>query len=123
MQFDYDMKLYPQVAEDIQKKVLRNDYPPGTPLPTARTLAKNYAVGVQTAAAAIDWLETLGLIRRVPFKGVFLKDDADKTIKKNNLHFVNIRWVPELVEKAYLSGLDFDGLVAIVKAEYDKQGK
>lgn len=65
------LPLYLRIAEEIEGGILRQDYQAGTRLPTERELAANMEVNRHTAAQALNYLQSKGLIVRVRGSGTF----------------------------------------------------
>jgi len=58
-----DEPVYEQIARQIRECVASGELPPGTPLPTVRTLASDLGVNLNTVARAYWLLEEEGFVR------------------------------------------------------------
>jgi len=63
---------YRGIAEDLERRILADEYPPGSQLPSYRELAELYSVSVTTAQAAIRELRAMGYTESVLGRGVFV---------------------------------------------------
>ncbi|MDR1796226.1 MAG: GntR family transcriptional regulator [Clostridiales Family XIII bacterium] len=64
MKWDFrgDRPIYAQLVEQIQLGILRGEYPPGSSVPSVRTLALEAEVNPNTMQKALAELETQGLL-------------------------------------------------------------
>lgn len=68
---------YGRVARDLREAVLRQEFPPGCPLPTEAELAANYQVSRQTIRRAFQDLVSEGMVYRVRGRGTFVTQRDD----------------------------------------------
>ncbi len=71
-----DIPLYQQIANFIQKRIAYGEYPPGTLLPSERTLAKELGVNRGTVVTAYDVLYSHGTIERIKGSGTKVHKDV-----------------------------------------------
>lgn len=71
-----DIPLYQQIANYIQKRIAYGEYPPGTILPSERTLAKELGVNRGTVVTAYDVLYSNGMIDRIKGSGTKVLSDV-----------------------------------------------
>lgn len=57
---------YEQTAQDLRDRVLREEFPPGSLLPSERDIAEEYGISRPTATKAVATLRTLGLVESEP---------------------------------------------------------
>ncbi|MER8124992.1 winged helix-turn-helix domain-containing protein, partial [Acinetobacter baumannii] len=60
-----DIPIYKQIADYIQKRIAYGEYPPGSSLPSERSLAKSFDVNRGTIIAAYDELYSNGMVERI----------------------------------------------------------
>lgn len=65
---------YRQVADDLEARIKRGEYEPGTAIPSYRELAELYSVSVSTASRAVALLRDRGVVIGVPGRGVYVAD-------------------------------------------------
>lgn len=65
---------YGQIAADMQERIERGEYAPGTQIPTYDQLAELYSVHKTTAARAVALLRERRLVEGAPGRGVFVRD-------------------------------------------------
>jgi GntR family transcriptional regulator len=72
---------YRQIAHDLQARIERGDYPPGSRLPTKAELMAQHGVALNTVDRAIDELRKAGLAETLQGVGTFVRTpeppDAD----------------------------------------------
>jgi DNA-binding transcriptional regulator YhcF (GntR family) len=68
--------LSEQVADALEKRIVRGELHAGARLQSTRDLAAMFKVSHQVVLCALDFLETKKLIRRLPRKGVYVADSA-----------------------------------------------
>ncbi|MFI4910171.1 MAG: GntR family transcriptional regulator [Sedimentisphaeraceae bacterium JB056] len=66
-----------KVAYSILEDIKLGQYPPGRFLPVENTLADKYNTSRITIRKVLGILETAGVVEKVPYKGVFVKEDCD----------------------------------------------
>ncbi|CAH2713199.1 HTH-type transcriptional regulator NorG [Neobacillus rhizosphaerae] len=64
-----DIPIYQQIANYIQKRIAYGEYPPGTILPSERSLAKELEVNRGTVISAYDVLYSNGMVERIKGSG------------------------------------------------------
>ncbi|KPM55675.1 hypothetical protein ACG83_10320 [Frankia sp. R43] len=69
-----DSPRYPQIADDLRRRILRGDLAPGAKLPSERVMAEDAGVTRGTVREAIKVLRAEGLVVPVHGSGVFVRD-------------------------------------------------
>ncbi len=64
--------VYQQLADLLRDRITSGQYPPRTPLPSARTLHQEYGIAMGTVNRAFDVLREEGLVRTIPGRGVWV---------------------------------------------------
>jgi GntR family transcriptional regulator len=64
---------YRQIAHDLQARIERGDYPPGSRLPTKAELMAQHGVALNTVDRAIDELRKAGLAETLQGVGTFVR--------------------------------------------------
>jgi DNA-binding GntR family transcriptional regulator len=67
------LPTYVLIADELEGSMLRGEYPAGSRLPTERELAGRAGVNRNTAAKALNYLQSKGLIVRVRGRGTFAR--------------------------------------------------
>lgn len=70
------LPIYAQLVEQLKRRIVTGDYPPGSKLPSVRELASEAAVNPNTVQRAFAELERSGLIYTQRATGKFVTDDA-----------------------------------------------
>ena len=107
---DYQSKLplYEQIAERFQALILRGALPPGSQMPSVRSLAVELSINPNTIQKAFSLLETQGYIYPVKGRGNFVADTASLAEKEKKL-------LLEEAEKLIRQGRE----LGITRSEYD----
>jgi DNA-binding GntR family transcriptional regulator len=64
---------YRQLARILRDRITSGEFPKGTPLPSAKTLAQEHGLAVGTVTRAVDVLRDEGLVVTVPGRGVYVR--------------------------------------------------
>lgn len=107
---DYQSKLplYEQIAGRFQSLILKGALPPGSRMPSVRSLAMELSINPNTIQKAFSLLETQGYIYPVKGRGNFVADTASLAAKEKQ-HL--LREAEKLIRK----GKELD----ITRSEYD----
>ncbi|MED0673919.1 PLP-dependent aminotransferase family protein [Aneurinibacillus aneurinilyticus] len=70
-----DIPIYQQIVDFIEKRIIYGEYPPGSILPSERTLAKMFEVNRGTIITAYDILHSKGMIERIKGSGTKVSSD------------------------------------------------
>ena len=69
---DQDPRIYVRIAGDIRSRIEADELKPGQPVPSITSLCQEWGVARETAAHALQVLETEGLVRRYPGRGYYV---------------------------------------------------
>jgi GntR family transcriptional regulator of abcA and norABC len=70
-----DKPLYKQIAEQMEQRISNGEFPPGSFLPSERTLARELHVNRSTVVAAYDELQAAGVVERKQGSGTIVSQD------------------------------------------------
>src|SRR6266496_1682621 len=73
MSFEYTPPKYAQVIEEIQRRIERGEYPPGSLLPSEHQLADEFGIARPTVVRALRVLRQDGWIETQQGKGSFVR--------------------------------------------------
>lgn len=76
--------IYEQIYEQIKGQILSGGLPPGTALPSIRSLAKDLRISVITTKRAYDELEAEGFLVTVAGKGSFVAEKNTDLIREEH---------------------------------------
>ncbi|MFE7776561.1 winged helix-turn-helix domain-containing protein [Streptomyces sp. NPDC057445] len=74
MKIDRSIPHWPQVADEIRRRILAGTYPPGERLPGTVAIAAEFDVSQSTATRAVARLREEGLVYVVSGRGYFVAD-------------------------------------------------
>ena len=74
--FDPTRPIYLQIVEEVKKRAVRDQYPPGFQLPSVREMAKAMEVNPNTMSRAYMELEREGFISTRRGQGSFVTEEA-----------------------------------------------
>ncbi|HCX64181.1 MAG TPA: GntR family transcriptional regulator, partial [Eubacteriaceae bacterium] len=72
--------IYEQIAEQIKRKIIREEFLEQDALPSVRTFAKELKISALTVKKAYDYLEKQGFIVTVHGKGSFVASVSSKQV-------------------------------------------
>jgi DNA-binding GntR family transcriptional regulator len=67
-----DPRLYMRIAASVRARIESGELAPGQPVPSITTLTQEWRVARETAAQALQMLESEGLVKRWPGRGYFV---------------------------------------------------
>lgn len=109
--FKDDRPIYTQLLEQIQKKIITEQYMSGDRLPSVRDLAAEAAVNPNTMQRALTELERIGLIYSNRTVGRMITDDKQKIMEiKEEIAATTIN---EFLENMKSLGYGYDEILAI----------
>jgi DNA-binding FadR family transcriptional regulator len=65
---------YEEIADDLHKRIVAGEFPPGTRLPSRRELIAHYEVTEPVIDRAMQILRVKGITETLPGVGVFVRD-------------------------------------------------
>ncbi|MES0132577.1 GntR family transcriptional regulator [Mesorhizobium sp. M0029] len=68
------VRLHEKVRQEIMRRVMKNKYKVGEPLPPIAALAEEFGVSVITIKRALRDLQPTGILRTVPGLGIFVRE-------------------------------------------------
>lgn len=74
-------RLYEQIVEQIEKRILNGELKPGDKLPPERELSKQFGVSRTAVREAMNALTLKGLIVVHPGRGTFVTDDTSTAVR------------------------------------------
>jgi len=111
-QFTNDRPIYVQIIEELQLRILSGAYPPGSSMPSVRTLAVEAEVNPNTMQKALADLETQGLLRTQRTAGRTITEDENMIKKlKEQLASEHIR---AFLEGMAQLGIDKDEAILLI---------
>ncbi|WP_196599582.1 GntR family transcriptional regulator [Pectinatus frisingensis] len=75
------MAKYQRISDELRKKIVSGEYPPGTQIALERELCEKYSVSRITVKRAVDELVKQGLIVKRRGSGTFVKSVEDSDMK------------------------------------------
>lgn len=117
--FKDDRPIYTQLLEQIQKKIITEQYMSGDRLPSVRDLAAEASVNPNTMQRALTELERIGLIYSNRTVGRMITDDRNKIMKiKEEIAATTIN---EFLENMKSLGYEYDEILAITTKYLEKK--
>jgi GntR family transcriptional regulator len=72
-----DPRAYVRIADLLRRQIAAGLLKAGQPVPSITTLTQDHGVARQTAAKALQMLESEGLVHRVPGLGYYVSERAN----------------------------------------------
>ena len=109
-----DLPIYRQIMRQVMDAIAGGRLASGEQLPSHRELSERLVIAPLTVKKAYDELETLGYIASQRGRGTFVSARRPRAAR-----FVQAEQIGEaarkLLTQAYLTGLEFDDVVAVLK--------
>jgi DNA-binding transcriptional regulator YhcF (GntR family) len=91
-----DKIAYVQISNHLLKRIALGEFNKGDVIGSIRTLSVDYCVTTKTIQKAIDQLELIKVVERIPAKGIFIIIKADQAkvllideARKQTLNYIN----------------------------------
>lgn len=111
---DTDKPIYEQIATQIKQDILSGQLPPGSPLPSIRSLAKDLRVSVITTKRAYEELEKEGFLYTIPAKGSYVAEQNTQLVREAYLTQIEAH-MQEILALAKPCGLSPDDLADMLR--------
>jgi DNA-binding GntR family transcriptional regulator len=95
MSFDYAPPKYAQVRDEIQRRISKGEYAPGTLLPSEHQLMAEFGVSRPTIVRAMIWLRQEGWVQTQQGKGSFVRGRPAEAEGKRTRSAENVLELPE----------------------------
>ena len=119
--FRGDRPIYAQLIEQLQRGILTGEYPPGSAVPSVRTLAIEAEVNPNTMQKALSELENQGLLRTHRTAGRTVTEDGNMIDRlKENLASAHVEAFFEGMKSI---GIGTDGAAKLITAAAKDRGK
>lgn len=101
--FDDGRSIYVQLVEQIQARIIKGEYPPGSKLQTVRELAGEAKVNPNTMQKALAELERTGLVYAQRTNGRFVTEDEEmiQRMRKQKGMDVTRQFISQMEEIGY----------------------
>ena len=110
-----DRPVYAQLVEIIGQKIIKNEFPPDSKLPSVRDLAAMAEVNPNTMQKALVELETEGLISSVRTTGKYVTNDV--SLIENYKRKLAVRELGAFVGKMKDLGFEVEEIKQLVDKE------
>jgi GntR family transcriptional regulator len=111
--------LYRQISEQVRRLIAIGALKPGDRLPTVREMAIRVRVNRNTAARAIQQLESNGLVRTRVGQGTFVAEPEERTDRAECMRTMD-RSIDRLLVEAQTSGMPPRELQARIARRVEK---
>lgn len=118
--FDSDIALYQQVAEEISEGIFNGSYAEGTQIPSTTEISKNYKINPATILKGMNQLVEEKLIEKKRGLGMFVTIGAQqKVLNQRKDNFINKELIKVLDEAKKLN-ISQEQLIELVERGYEK---
>lgn len=97
--------LYRKLYEEIKEDIKNGELAPGSKLSSEKQLADKYGISPITVKTALKMLSAEGLIKRIPGKGTFVSEEAERCSKSSEPSGVGL---PEGMARRPIIGVVFE---------------
>ena len=107
--------IYEQIFAQIKGQILSGALPPGTALPSIRSLAKDLRISVITTKRAYDELEAEGFLVTVAGKGSFVAEQNLALVREHHLTEIetHLRAAADLARQCGLSPAELEEMLRL----------
>jgi|SRR5579863_2669659 len=113
------LPVYLQLVDQVRRAVAIGVLKPGEQLPTVKQLASDLVVNPATVSRALRELEHLEIVRSLPGRGCFVRDDAASGVARTGARDVVQSTVDAAIREARSLGVDETDLRQLVNKALD----
>ena len=118
--FDSDIALYQQVAEEISEGIFNGSYAEGTQIPSTTEISKNYKINPATILKGMNQLVEEKLIEKKRGLGMFVTIGAQqKVLNQRKDNFIN-KDLLKVLDEAKKLNISQEQLIELVERGYEK---
>lgn len=118
--FDSDIALYQQVAEEISEGIFNGSYAEGTQIPSTTEISKNYKINPATILKGMNQLVEEKLIEKKRGLGMFVTIGAQqKVLNQRKDNFIN-KELLKVLDEAKKLNISQGQLIELVERGYEK---
>ena len=118
--FDSDIDLYQQVAEEISEGIFNGSYAEGTQIPSTTEISKNYKINPATILKGMNQLVEEKLIEKKRGLGMFVTIGAQqKVLNQRKDNFIN-KELLKVLDEAKKLNISQEQLIELVERGYEK---
>ena len=116
--FQADRPIYYQLMDQIKRRIIIGEYPPGEKMPSVRELAMEASVNPNTMQKAMAELEREGLLYSQRTAGRFVagQEEIREGLKKELM----MEYVEEFLDKMKKLGISVEEVIALLQENEEK---
>lgn len=108
--------VYEQIIAQVERFVLTDVLPPGSQIPSVRSVSMTNSINPRTILKAYTELDSRGVIQSVPGKGYFVCADAQQCLLQKGR--AKMKDLTELLTELAIAGVTEDEINACVKRAF-----
>ena len=108
--------IYEQIIRQTEQRILSGLLPPGSQLPSVRSLSMELSVNPNTIQKAYSDMDTRGLLCSIPGRGCFVSENAPTLL--NQYKRQQLGDLQEAIRELALAGISREELIACIDAAY-----
>ncbi|MBK0347284.1 GntR family transcriptional regulator [Aerococcaceae bacterium zg-ZJ1578] len=120
MQFDFqgNVPLFQQVAEQIEQAILSGSFPEGEQIPSTTEVSISYQINPATVLKGMNLLVDQGILEKRRGLGTFVTQGAQAMLrKKRQQQFIDSN-LPAFIKEAKTLGISAQSLVELIEKGY-----
>ncbi|MBF6625221.1 GntR family transcriptional regulator [Tuanshanicoccus lijuaniae] len=121
MQFDFqgNVPLFQQVAEQIEHAILNGSFPEGEQIPSTTEVSTSYQINPATVLKGMNLLVDKGILEKRRGLGTFVTQGAQEILlQKRQQQFVECE-LPTFIKEAKRLGITAQSLVELIEKGYE----
>lgn len=113
------LPVYLQIVDQVRRAVAIGILKPGEQLPTVKKLSSDLVINPATVSRALRELEHLDIVRSVPGRGCYVRDDAARGVAKTGARDVVSASIDAAIREARSLGVDESDLRELFQRALD----
>lgn len=106
------LPVYEQIIEQVERFILTHVLPPGSQIPSVRSVSVTNSVNPRTILKAYNELDSRGMIQAVPGKGYFVCADAQQRLLEKGR--AKMKDLSKLLTELAMTGITKEEICACV---------
>lgn len=120
LEFNSDKSIYLQIAESIEKDILKKIIDEEEQVPSTNQLAASLRINPATAAKGINILVTEGILYKKRGLGMFVSTGALRKIQEKRIKAFKSDFITPLLDEAASLGITSKEILAMIKNESEQ---
>ncbi|MSD83112.1 GntR family transcriptional regulator [Lactobacillus curvatus] len=117
-EFNNDIPIYRQIADQIEEGIFTGVFPPESQVPSTTEISRQFNINPATVLKGMNQLVEKGLIEKKRGRGMFVTTTAPQQINQQRQAEFFDHYVAAFITKAQQLHLSKDDLIALIERGY-----